>query len=318
MMKSKQKILCWMILLVIAILVSLTWGAVKYDWWHYSEFSVIQRQDFIYIRVPRVFSACLVGMALAISGVLLRFYTHNPLADPGLIGVTGGGQLGFLIVTLLFPKSTDLFRFFGAWIGAGCILLILFYWMMRKSAIQLILVGIAISALCMGSVGMLAGLFQKNELLNDLNVGGLQGTTWVQVGLLLLACIIGLFLMIIYAQDIQMVIIHGSYAQNLGVNVSRLNGIVGFILVCFIGSATALVGNLAFFGLLVAIISTNGTSKSFSHAWKQSIFVGSTLMLWADFISRIWNAPQETSLVSVVTILCVPIFFLFIRREVRP
>lgn len=303
------------IILVGLVLMSLTYGAVNYHWWDWSHLASATKMDFLTIRLPRVLSAALIGAALSVSGILLRGYTHNSLADPGLIGITGGSQLGLVLSMVLLPQMPYLVRFFSAFLGACVIMWILFGLIRHTKTSTFILVGVAISAFCTGMVAILASLFQKNTLLSDWNAGGLQGVTLAECGLLFVFCVIAFILLKKYQPEIELYVTSPTLAQNVGVSIKQLQWLVGAILCLFVASSVSIAGSLTFFGLLAAVITEALVGQSLKKSLNFSLVVGAILMLLADLISRLWNAPEETSLVAVVAVLCAPVFFLFVYQK---
>lgn len=314
-MKNRKIIGGMLLALLLLIAASLTYGAVNYPWWQWETFSPQMQENFLLIRVPRVVSAVFVGAALALSGVVLRGYTHNTLADPGLIGITGGSQLGLLITVIIFPQVHYLWRFAGAFMGACLVMLLLFGVFRQQQSNRFILIGVAISAFCTGLVGLLASIFQKNTQLADWNAGGLQGVTVIQMWLFIACFIIGISGLVKWQSEIQLYVLNQTMAQNLGVNVRRLQWIVGGILALLIGSAVTLAGGLSFFGLMAAVVTEALVGQALKHSLPVSGLVGALFMLLADLVSRLWNAPQETSLVAIVAVLCAPAFFIFVRKR---
>lgn len=315
-MKNKKFIYIGsIIILIILLLMSLTYGAVTYHWWEWNLLTYYTKVDFITIRLPRVLSAVLIGAALSISGILLRRYTHNSLADPGLIGITGGSQLGLTLSMIIFPHLSYLVRFLFAFLGACFVMMILFGLINHTKSTSFILMGVAISAFCTGMVNTLASLFQKNTLLNDWNAGGIQGVSIIQCIILFVFYTVAFLLIKKYQQEIELYVTSPTLAKNVGVNIKKLQWLVGIILCLLVASSVSIAGSLTFFGLLSAVITETIVGQSLKKSINFGLLIGAIIMLLADLISRLWNTPEETSLVAVVAVLCAPVFFLFVYQK---
>lgn len=313
-MKNKWIISLYALLLCL-VLLSLTFGAVTYSWWNFFEWSSSYRQEFLTIRLSRVISAGMIGSTLSISGLILRKYTQNDLADPGLLGIISSSQLGLLLVVLLLPKVSYIWRFIGAFAGACIMMWLLFGVMKQFCATTFILMGVTISAFCMGIVTILASIFQKNTILADWNAGGLQSVTGQQCFFIAFWSAIALIICLIYQRELELYMVSPQNAQNIGISPKKIQWIVGTILCFFVGSSVTVAGNLAFFGLMASILAEALAHHSFKKSFYLSFPIGACLMLLADLISRLWNAPQETSLSAVVAVLCAPVFFLYVKKK---
>lgn len=305
----KKRSIVLLIIFIFLIFISIFYGGYPLHF----PLSNEEKNILFYTRMPRVCSAILIGAMLGSGSTVLRHYMKNPLADPGLLGISSGGQLGMLLTLLLFPFASNLLLQIGATLGSSLLLVTLFLFFKRDiQQKMMILFGISISAMISSLVTIIATIKHYQMFLTSWTQGGLQMVVWSQTFLVFIAFIIGVIILKYFLEPLQIYVISSDLASTIGGSLSRLNLQIFLFLALYIGVSTSVAGNLMFFGLLVSVLS-----KQWGDLKKQvliSFALGSTLMLGADFISRIWNWPEESSLFPIIIVLGAPFYFFLIRK----
>lgn len=272
----------------------------------------------IEIRMPRAIAAILVGMALAVSGAIMQGMTRNPLADPGLFGLTAGSNLFLSISLVAFPAmsyvGTIAACFLGAAFGA---FLVLGLSMLKKggfSPIRLVLAGAAVSSFLFALSQAIAIHFNTSKSMSMWTSGGLGGTSWEAVKWIAPFILIGTFIAILLSRQLTILSLSDEVATGLGQNTTFIKIALFIVVVMLAGSAVALVGNLVFVGLLIPHLARRLVGNDYRYVIPISALLGGIFMLLADTIARNINAPYETSLVAVVSVMALPFFIYVVKK----
>lgn len=282
------------------------------------------------IRAPRVVMGALVGAALAVSGALMQGLFRNPLADPGIVGVSAGAGLGAVAVivlggTTLLPIAQVLGLYtlpVSAFLGALCITWILYRVATtagQTSIAILLLGGIAIAALAGALTGIL--VFMADDLqLRDLtfwNLGSLAGATWTKclsIGPIILAAIVvSPFL----ARGINAIALGEAAAHHIGIPVQRLKHLTVVTVAAATGSAVAVSGGIGFVGIVVPHLLRLLIGPDNRYLLPASALLGASLLLVCDAVSRTIVAPTELPIGIVTALIGTPFFlWILLRRRV--
>ncbi len=269
------------------------------------------------LRFPRIFIAILGGAATAVSGVLLQAVMKNPLADPGIIGVSSGASLAAVLITAFVPSLyffTPLFAFIG-----GMLAFILVYSLSYKnglSPLRIILVGVAVNAMFTG----LMSAFNSGTGSNYSGVASIVNAnitmkTWDDFRTLAPYVAVGIILSLLSAGQCNLLALEDKTARSLGVNVNRSRVIVSVIAVLLAGISTAVIGPISFLGLIVPHIARLLVGSD--HKWliPYSIVLGAFTLLLADTVGRTIAAPYEISASVIMSVVGGPFFILLLRRS---
>ncbi|MGG4489961.1 FecCD family ABC transporter permease [Metabacillus idriensis] len=270
------------------------------------------------IRLPRELAAISVGAALAVSGAIMQGLTRNPLADPGLIGLTAGGTAA-LAVTLAFFPSVNYFGimiacFIGCAVGAGMVFGIGSMQRGGFSPMRIVLAGAAVSAFLF-AVAEGVGIYHK--LSKDVSMwtsGGMAGTSWNQLQFIVPFIAAGILISLLLSRQLTILSLSEEVAVGLGQKTVYNKAILFVVIVLLAGAGVALAGNLAFVGLMIPHIVRAIVGTDYRYIIPMSVVMGATFMLLADTLGRTINAPYETPVAAIVSILGLP-FFLFIVRK---
>ncbi|QPQ36093.1 MULTISPECIES: FecCD family ABC transporter permease [unclassified Lysinibacillus] len=272
------------------------------------------------IRFPRIIAAIFVGSALAVAGAIMQGVTRNALADPGLLGLTAGANAALALTMAVIPNSSYYVLIFACFIGAGIGMIIVYSIGASTkggfSPLKLVLAGAAVSALLQAVADGTGILFKIAKDVSMWTSGGLIGTTW-QALIIVPVIVIGLGIAFIFSRQLTILSLNEEVAVGLGQKTAVIKGIMMFVVVILAGAAVALVGNLAFIGLMVPHIVRALVGTDYRFVLPMCALVGGWLMVAADFVARMVNAPYETPVVAVISIIGLPFFLLLVRKGGR-
>lgn len=284
------------------------------------------RLVFVEIRLPRAVLGFLVGAALGLSGAVLQGYLRNPLAEPGLLGISGGAALGAVIsihtgLAGRLALSLPIAGLAGAAIATVAIAALAGA---QGSTTTLILAGVAVSsiagALTSLALNLSANPFAATEMLFWM-MGSLTDRSLVHVWLAAPLILIGLAMLLTTGRDLDALSLGEDAARNLGVDLSglRFKVIAGSALA--VGASTAVTGAIGFIGLIVPHVLRPFVAESPGRLLVPSMFGGAAMVLTADIALRL-ILPQGDLRLGVLSALIGAPFFLWLvlqkRREMRP
>lgn len=329
-MQKRTKILLTLIgLLPISICIAAGIGAYQILPWKIPRILFRQEDGFavlLYVRFPRVVLAALVGAMLAISGTTLQGIFRNPLADPGLIGITAGAGLGAsLWIVLIGGGALGMWGLPLAAFVCGMFVTI-GVWKISETqgkvhTVTLLLAGIALNSLAGACIGLMTFLADDEQLrsLTFWLLGGFGGATWSVVLVTLPIAIVGLFVLLQQASALNAISLGESEAYHLGVPTESLKRISVFGVALTVGAAVSAAGGIGFVGLVVPHLLRLMGRADHRYVLPGSALSGSILLILADLFSRTVVAPAELP-VGVVTALIGGPFFLWLlirfKREV--
>ncbi len=277
------------------------------------------------IRLPRVLLAALMGAILGMSGAAMQGLFRNPLADPSLIGVTAGASLGAALVIVLGGSLLQGYTALtavsmGAFAG-GAVAVVFVYRLATSSSgtsvATMLLAGIAITALA-GAMGSLLEFYADNDMLRRISLwkmGGMDGANYPR---LLLATVVGGALLLAlprYASALNALLLGESEARHLGVNVNSAKIALITWVAVGVGTSVALVGTIAFVGLVVPHIVRMLVGPDHKVLLPASALAGAILLVVADTLSRIVMAPTELPVGIITAIVGVPFFISLLRQR---
>lgn len=311
--------------LLVCLTIGLTVGAYDRMWNHWSEGGA---DVFWHIRLPRVVMAVLAGAALGVAGALVQGVFRNPLADPGLIGVTGGAALGAGLAILLGADAG--LGWWGAWglilpAFAGGLLVTVLSWRLASrqgqlSVSLLLLMGVAINALAGSGLGLMSYLSTDQQLrtLTFWLLGSLGSSQWLTVapcaGVVALALARPL-LMPAHARALNALTLGEGQAHLMGVDV-RATQVWSIVAVALsVGAVTALCGMVGFVGLLAPHLIRLVLGPDHRFVLPGSAVVGACLVLLADGAARTLVAPAELPLGVLTGLLGSPVLVWMLWRR---
>ena len=312
-------------LAVLACLASIAIGSKPIgldDVWHGLVAPTGTENDIIIrsLRIPRTELALLAGAALGVAGALIQGHTRNPLADPGLLGVTSGAALAVVIGIFAFDL-TSLYSyvwlaFLGAVLTTGLVFVLGSAGRGGPTPLTLALAGAAVSALMVGLISALAVIDQQSlETFRFWRVGAVAGRDPVVIGQVLPFLAVGLVLALANAPGLNALSLGEDVARSIGQHVQRTRvlGIVAITLLT--GGAVAACGPIGFVGLVVPHVARYITGPD--HRWllPYSALIGAALLLVADIIGRVIVWPSELQVGIVLALIGAPVFIAIVRRR---
>ncbi|WP_404357225.1 iron ABC transporter permease [Cytobacillus firmus] len=280
----------------------------------------IEHQLIREVRIPRALAAALIGAALAVAGTIMQGITRNPLADPSIIGITHGAGLA-IAISLAFVSSGSywillIWSFAGSAAGAMLVLSFSMISKERISPVTLTLAGAALSTLFSALATGIALYFQVAQDLSFWFAGGLSGTKWQHVFLLLPAVIIGILLSLWISRSLTILALGEEVAAGLGQSQQKVRWIGLIAVILLSGAAVSIAGAIGFIGLVVPHIVRMLIGSDYRWLIPLSAIAGALLLVLADIGARMTNPPFETPVSAVTALIGVP-FFLYLSRRKR-
>ncbi|MBQ9338075.1 MAG: iron ABC transporter permease [Lentisphaeria bacterium] len=270
------------------------------------------------IRLPRILAGALVGAGLAVSGAILQSVMRNPLAAPGIIGVSSGGGLAGILVMLAFPQYSVLLvpaAFLGALLTA--LLVYLLAWKQGVSHVRLILAGVAVAAM-LGAISSAILLFNAEKAggILDFTIGSLTARSWKHLhlsGYYLLGGLAGAF---VFSGKLNILALGDEIAAGLGLHVERCRFIFIAFAALLAASAVSIAGLLGFVGLIAPHIVRMAIGSDNRFLLPGSALFGAFLVTSCDTLGRIVIEPSELP-AGIIMALLGPPFFLWLLRRCR-
>ena len=275
------------------------------------------------IRMPRTLLGLTVGMVLALCGVAMQGLFRNPLADPGLVGVSSGAALGAAVAIVGGAAFGGLPEAFAPYLLSACafvgglLVTALVYRLGRRdgqtNVATMLLAGIALTALAGAAIGLFTYLADDATLrtLTFWNLGSLNGASYARLWPLLLATLAVALWLPRRARALNALLLGESEARYLGFDVERLKRELVFCTALGVGAAVAAAGLIGFIGLVVPHLMRLLVGPDHRLLLPASALAGASLLLLADLVARLALAPAELP-IGIVTALIGAPFFLYL------
>lgn len=288
--------------------------------------SPVQSMILWQLRLPRLLMAFALGAGLAVSGVALQALFRNPLAEPGLIGVSSGAALGAVLALLWLPAALAATVGGVLWGGVGAFGLgLLTTWILyrlatrqgRTDAALMLLAGVALNAINGAGVSLLITLSNDAELRTIVfwMMGSLSGVNWLQAGLLatiFMLSFVGLWQM---RRGLDLYLLGERVCRQMGKDPQQIKFWVIALTTLFVGVAVAMVGIIAFVGLVVPHIMRLWVGARHQVLLPASALGGAVLMVAADTVAHQIMAPSEVPIGLFMALLGGPFFLYLLLRE---
>lgn len=269
------------------------------------------------LRFPRIIVAMLGGAVMAMSGVLMQAVMRNPLADPGIIGVSSGAAFAAVIVSSFFPSIallTPIFSFVGGMATFGAVYLLA--WNKEISPVRLILTGIAVDA-------FFTGLYQAFNAFTGNTYSGAASIinanislkTWDDVSILLIYSVISIVLCMVISGKCNLLSLSDKTVIGLGININRTRFMISVISVLMASVFTAIIGAVSFLGLIVPHIARLLVGSDHKKLLPYSAVLGALVFLVADTLGRSIAYPYEISAAIIMAIIGGPLLIVLLKRS---
>ncbi|MBR9838704.1 MAG: iron ABC transporter permease [Rhodobacteraceae bacterium] len=323
------------LLLVVVALTSLTVGATGVQLWDVAgkllrgdELSAMERVVLLDIRLPRLAMGLAVGAALAVSGAVMQGLFRNPLADPGIVGVSAGAGLGAILAIVLGgllppalaflpgPYLVPVAAFLGGWVTT----LLLYRVATRRghtSVATMLLAGIALGALTGAVSGVLVYMADDTQLrdLTFWGLGSLAGASWTKLAVALPVIAVSLAGAVLLGRALNALALGEATAAHIGIPVQRMKRLAILCVAAATGAAVAVSGGIGFIGIVVPHLLRLASGPDHRALLVNAALLGAALLLVADMISRVVVAPAELPIGIVTAVLGAPVFLWILLRQ---
>ena len=275
------------------------------------------------IRFPRVVLAVLVGACLGCAGVLMQGVFGNPLAEPGVIGISSGAAVGAVAAITLGLSIMGGWTVTVVAFVCGVVTVLLVYSLSRSGGrtevVTLILTGIAVNAFAGALIG-LSVFVADNAQLTEITfwqLGSLAQASWSRVLAVLPCAVLGLLVAPLYARRLDLLALGERPARHLGVDVERMRMVLIVVVALLTAAAVAVSGIIGFIGLVVPHLLRMAAGPGHRFLIGGSCLGGALILVGADLVARTVAAPAELPLGVLTALLGSPFFFWLLRRTRR-
>ena len=275
-----------------------------------------------FIRMPRVAMSLLVGLCLAVAGVMMQAVFGNPLAEPGVVGVSAGAALGAAVAIAAG------WTFGGGWAVAVCAFIaglaatMFVYTTARREGrtevVTLLLTGIAVNAFAGAGLALVlfAGSTASREQIVFWQLGTMNGSRWIEVLPVAIVAVIGLAFALAVSRQYDVLALGERSAQHLGIQVEPLRIASMFVMALLTGVAVAFTGIVAFVGLVIPHVVRMLVGPGHRVLVIGSALAGGVLVVWADVLARTVVAGSDLPIGLLTSVIGGP-FFLHLVRQAR-
>ncbi len=275
------------------------------------------------LRLPRLLAAMGVGAALALAGLQLQTVFQNPLAAPGIIGISSGAALGAVIALALGLNLLNLWWLPAfAFIGAFAVLALLFFFSYRNSHASmtlLLLTGVALGAFFSALLSLLINLawddYQVAQAMVFWLMGGLDNRNWGHVGIIYSSLVPAVALSWYYQRELDLLLLGNEQAQSLGLDVWQLQQRLLFIIALLTAAAVAIAGVIGFVGLIVPHMMRLIYGANHQRLIPAVLIAGALFVLLCDWLAMQLLAPVELRLGVITAFFGAPFFLYLLKRK---
>jgi iron complex transport system permease protein len=280
------------------------------------------------IRLPRIAMACMIGAMLGAAGTIMQGLFRNPLAEPGLVGVSAGAALA-AATTIVFGDrilagtgivlpfaALPIAAFFGALLTTA----ILYRFATREgrtSIATLLLAGLAIGALAQAAIGLLVFMADDRQLrdITFWTLGSLSGSTWNKAAAIAPFLLVLLLSVPFIVNGLDLMVLGEAEAFHMGVAVERLKRAAIVLVAAAAGAAVAFAGIIGFVGIVVPHLLRLALGPGHRVLLPASLCFGAILLLAADTMARVIVSPAELPIGIVTAVLGAPFFLVLLMRQ---
>lgn len=282
---------------------------------------------FIQLRFPRVLLCGITGAILAVSGVLMQGLFRNPIVEPGLVGTSAGAALGASIVFVMAPNFSPAVKSITGPLlvpivaFAGALLATYIVYALAKNAkrvsiMSLLLIGIAINAVCLSGTGFMSYIARDPQArsITFWNLGTFSGATWQQVFIVGAVATVIFIVSLRYSKQLNTLLLGEEEAGYLGVDADKLKMRIMILNTAMVSVATAFVGVISFMGLIVPHVLRLLIGSDNKKLLPASMILGALLLVLADMCARLILAPAEVPIGIITSLVGAPIFIILLKR----
>ena len=312
------------LVLLLAVLIGISCGIADLSWQELKDglFRGVQSENYriVYlIRMPRVFCGILAGTNLALAGCILQGILRNPLADPGIIGVTAGAGLFAMVIMIILPEITNLVPI-AAFVGAMVAVAIVFAlsWQRGVQPLRMILAGVAVAAFFGGAQTALM-VFYSDRIQSTINwmAGGFQGASWSHVSMILPYTLLGLAAVFFISRWLNALQLGEDTARSIGLPVEKIRFVLLILAALLAASAVSVAGMLGFVGLVIPHMVRLVTGSDFDYLLPCSAIWGAAFVSMTDSAARLALAPVEVPVGVFMSFFGAPFFLYLLKKGMK-
>lgn len=309
--KDKRLLLVLSLIAVGSVVLALASGSVSLAWHEVLRGSGIDYELLMHLRLPRAANAFTTGALLALSGALMQVMLRNPLADPYVLGISGGAAVAALLAMLFGLASAGVAAFLGAMLS----MLVVFGISGFDRQSRLLLTGVVVAAGWGALIALILAISPETQLRGMLFwlMGSLNNAASPYPGLF--ALLLGLLFALPISRDLNVLSRGENLASSLGVPVKHLQLKIYFICALLTSVAVMTAGSIGFVGLIVP----HGIRRMGGHDHRillpAAALLGGTLLVLADTLARTVAAPQQLPVGSIMALIGVPLFLYLLSRK---
>lgn len=312
------------LVLLLAVLIGISCGIADLSWQELKDglFLGVQSDNYriVYlIRMPRVFCGILAGTNLALAGCILQGILRNPLADPGIIGVTAGAGLFAMVIMIILPEITNLVPI-AAFAGAMVAVAIVFAlsWQRGVQTLRMILAGVAVAAFFGGAQTALM-VFYSDRIQSTINwmAGGFQGASWSHVSMILPYTLLGLAAVFFISRWLNALQLGEDTARSIGLPVEKIRFVLLILAALLAASAVSVAGMLGFVGLVIPHMVRLVTGSDFDYLLPCSAIWGAAFVSMTDSAARLALAPVEVPVGVFMSFFGAPFFLYLLKKGMK-
>ncbi|KFL17502.1 iron ABC transporter [Geobacillus stearothermophilus] len=273
------------------------------------------------LRLPRETAAAFVGAGLAVAGAIMQGMTRNPLADPGLLGLTAGANAALAMTMAFFPSAHYLLItvacLLGAAAGAGAVFGI---GAARKggfSPLRIVLAGSAVSTLLFAIAEGIGLYFHISKDVSMWTSGGVAGASWKQLSVVIPLITTGLAIAVLYARPLTILSLSEEVAVGVGQKTAAVKTALFLAVFLLTGASVAIAGNITFIGLMIPHLVRRIAGADYRFVIPLSAAIGASAMVMADTAARTIYAPFETPVAAIIAVIGLPFFLFVVRKKGR-
>lgn len=282
---------------------------------------------FLQLRLPRVLLCGITGAVLSVSGVLMQGLFRNPIVEPGLVGTSSGAAFGASLVFVLAARMSPELK---AYAGPLLLPVVAFFSALaatffvyslarsagRVSILSLLLVGIAVNAVCLSGTGFMAYIARDPQArsITFWNLGTFAGASWLQVAIVGGVAALVFLVALRDAKGLNALLLGEEEAAYLGIDAEKLKRRILILNTAMVAVATAFVGVIAFMGLVVPHLIRLLIGSDNRRLLPAAAVLGATLLILADLAARLLLAPAEMPIGIITSLVGAPVFILLLKR----
>ncbi|HHV97387.1 MAG TPA: iron ABC transporter permease [Clostridiaceae bacterium] len=273
-----------------------------------------------YVRFPRVITTILVGAALGTSGAVMQGMFRNPMADPGILGVSSGAGFGAVVAIYLGIHAKSIY-FMPLFASAGALVaaFVVFLLSIKNGKIpvmNMILSGMAVSTFLSAITTAILSFARSDQVKQFLfwTVGSLNGTRWEDVKISVIPIIVCTVILLFFSKDLNILLLGEEEAQSVGLNPAKTRKLILLLSSILTATAVSVSGTISFVGLIVPHIIRLLIGPDHRLLIPASALGGSIFLLLCDLIGRTIVAPGELSVGIVTSIIGAPYFLILLNR----